>query len=359
MSKQQIAGHDLVPGTSLRRQIHVDGTSIVVPYNIITGVRPGPTLLLTAGIHSAEYVGVEALIELSAAFSSGPVSGLSAETAFGFSTEPTVELPTALTAGLTNMPATDLSSKLSLEALGGTLIIVPLANPSGFEHRTMSMVYEDGKNLNRVFPGDPEGTAADRLAYALFENLIRHADAYVDLHSGDGYEELMPYVYYLGDTAVEAKARAMADCVHVGYAVRSSCRTGGAYNLASLHGIPSLLLERGQLSLHPREQVDADKADVINIMKHLGMLEGKPETFTKLLLRETELFSPATGCWYPAFHAGDSFREGDTLGVIRNYYGDALHRIVAASDGIILHQCASLNILRDGPMISYGVLTNC
>ena len=311
MNIKKLAGHDLVPGTSLRGQIHVDGTSINVPYQIITGVRPGPTLLLTAGIHSAEYVGVEALIAL--------------------------------------------PSELSPEALRGTVVIVPMANPSGFEHRTMSLVYEDGKNLNRVFPGDPEGTAADRLAYALFQHLIRHADAYVDLHSGDGYEELMPYVYYLGEPGTEEKARAMADCVCVEYAVRSSCRTGGAYNLASLSGIPSLLLERGQLSLRPQDQVDADKADVINIMKHLGKLEGEPAIFEKALLRETELFSPATCCWYPVFHACDAFREGDLLGIIRNYYGDELHRIIAASDGIILHQCASLNILQDGPMISYGI----
>ena len=44
--------------------------------------------------------------------------------------------------------------------------------------------------------------------------------------------------------------------------MRSHCRTGGAYNLASLHGVPSVLIERGQLSLFSREEIEADKADV-------------------------------------------------------------------------------------------------
>lgn len=84
MSIRRIAGHDLVP----------------------------------AGIHNAEYVGIQAAIEL--------------------------------------------SSEIDPEQLGGTLVIVPVANRSGFENRTMSMVHEDGKNLNRVFPGDESGTSADR-----------------------------------------------------------------------------------------------------------------------------------------------------------------------------------------------------
>jgi predicted deacylase len=267
-------------------------------------------LLVTAGIHNAEYVGIQAAIEL--------------------------------------------SSEIDPEQLAGTLIIVPVANRSGFENRTMSMVHEDGKNLNRVFPGDASGTAADRLAHLLFNTFIKYADAYVDLHSGDGYEELIPYVYYVGDTVCEKQASAMASCVDTEFIVRSRCKTGGAYNIASVNGIPSVLIERGQLSMYPREEIDADKSDVINIMKYLGMLDGAHETYTKTPLIEHELFSPATGCWYPEFHPGDTFFEGEKLGTIRDYFGKIVQEITATETGIIIHQCASLNILKDGPMISYG-----
>ena len=225
MSIRRIAGHDIAPGRIIKDHIHVDGTEVRVPHVIISGTSPGPVLLVTAGIHNAEFVGIQAAIEL--------------------------------------------SSEIDPKQLTGTLIIVPLANRSGFENRTMSMVHEDGKNLNRVFPGDENGTVADRLAYLLFNTFIRHSDAYVDLHSGDGYEELVPYVYYVGDTSCEKESAGMAACVNTEFIVRSRCMSGGAYNMASVSGIPSVLIERGQLSLYPRQEVEADKADVINIMKYL------------------------------------------------------------------------------------------
>ena len=306
-----IAGHEFLPGKTTKDHIHVNGTELKVPHIMLCGSRPGPTLLVTAGIHNAEFVGIQAAVELSR------------------------EIDTA--------------------ELSGSLIIVPLANRSGFENRTMSLVHEDGKNLNRVFPGDADGTAADRLAHMLFSTFIVHADAYIDLHSGDGYEELTPYVYYLGSTPAEEVSRAMADCVDTAYTVRSRCWTGGAYNLASVNGIPSVLIERGCLSLYTREEVDADKRDVRNIMRLLGMLEGAAQSFCKAELTEHDYDAPSTGCWYPRLHAGDSFVKGSSLGEIRNYFGDLVNEIVADEDGIILHQCASLNIIEGDPMIAYGV----
>ena len=311
MCALQIAGHDLVPGKTIKDHIHVNGTTIRVPHVLISGESAGPTLLITAGIHNAEFVGIQAAIEL--------------------------------------------SREIDPEEINGNVIIVPLANTSGFENRTMSLVYEDGRNLNRVFPGDRQGTEAYRLAHMLFSTFIVHADAYIDLHSGDGFEELMPYVYYVGETDVADKSAAMAACVNTKYCVKSRCLTGGAYNLASVNGVPSVLIERGQLSQLPREQVEQDKTDVLNILRHLGIIEGEPVIYDKQILREMSIASPATGCWYPELHAGDSFRQGDKLGTIKDYFGEVLQEINAPEDGIILYQTASLNIVEGGPMISYGV----
>lgn len=278
---------------------------------MLSGNRPGPVVLVTAGIHNAEFVGIQAAIEL--------------------------------------------SNEIDPARLNGSLIIVPLANRSGFENRTMSLVHEDGKNLNRVFPGDSEGTEADRLAHMIFNTFIVHVDAYIDLHSGDGYEELIPYVYYVGDTPAEEASRKMAACVSTDYCVRSACTTGGAYNLAAVNGIPSVLIERGCLSLFSREEVEADKRDVINILRMLGVLKGESVSHAKTVLSEHDLYAPSTGCWYPRLRAGDSFARGDVLGEIRDYFGTVTDVIEAGEDGLILYQCRSLNIIEGGPMIAYGV----
>lgn len=311
MQVKSIAGHDLMPGKTVKDHIHVEGTQLHIPHVLLCGDQPGKTVLITAGIHNAEYVGIQAAIEL--------------------------------------------SNELDVSALRGNVIIVPLANRSGFENRTMSMVYEDGKNLNRVFPGDREGSEADKLAHMLFEVFIQNVDAYIDLHSGDGYETLVPYCYYLGDTPAEETAKQMIECVNVKYVVRSRCRTGGAYNMASIHGIPSVLIERGQLSLFSREEIEADKADVRNILRCLGLLEGDWTTYPKQELSEYGDNAPCTGCWYPEKKPGDWFLKGEKLGEIRDYFGRSLFTEYANEDGVLLYQCASLNIIEKGPMVSYGV----
>ena len=292
MQAKMIAGHELMPGKTVKDHIHVEGTELHVPHVLLCGEQPGPTVLITAGIHNAEYVGIQAAIEL--------------------------------------------SNELDVSALRGNVVLVPLVNRSGFENRTMSRVFEDGKNLNRVFPGDREGSEAERLAHMLFEVFIRNADAYIDLHCGDGYETLV-------------------ECVNVKYVVRSHCRTGGAYNLASLHGVPSVLIERGQLSLFSREEIEADKADVRNILRRLGVLDGDWTRYPKQELLEYNDDAPCTGCWYPEKKPGDRFRKGEKLGEIRDYFGKSLFTELAPADGVLLYQTASLNIIEKGPMVSYGV----
>lgn len=314
MRYKSIAGHELTPGKTIKDHIHVQGTELHVPHVLLCGEHPGPTLLISAGIHNAEYVGIQAAIEL--------------------------------------------SNELDVKELRGNVIILPLANRSGFENRTMSMVYEDGKNLNRVFPGDAEGSEADRLAHTLFEVFIKNVDYYIDLHSGDGFETLVPYVYYLGDTSAEEKAKQMVTCVNTKYYVRSRCRTGGAYNLASIYGIPSVLIERGQLSLFSREEIEADKADVRNILRYAGILSGDWTEYPKQQLLEYSNDAPCTGCWYPEKKVGDFFRRGEKLGEIRDYFGRSLFTEYAPEDGVLLHQCSSLNIIEKGPMVTYGVLQN-
>ena len=314
MACKVIAGHELTPGKTVKDHIHVEGTEQHVPHVLLCGEQPGPTVLISAGIHNAEYVGIQAAIEL--------------------------------------------SNELDVAFLRGNVIILPLINRSGFENRTMSRVFEDGKNLNRVFPGDREGSEADRLAHMLFEVFIKNVDAYIDLHSGDGYETLTPFAYYLGDTPAEETAKRMIACVNTKYYVRSRCRTGGAYNLASVHGVPSVLIERGQLSLFSREEIEADKADVRNILRVLGVLDGEWTSYPKQALLEYGDEAPCTGCWYPEKRVGDSFRKGEKLGEIRDYFGRSLFTEYAPTDGVLLYQCSSLNIIEKGPMVNYGVPTD-
>lgn len=345
----RIGSMEIGPGEKKAGWIPVEGTSWRLPVTVICG-GAGKTTLITAGIHSAEHVGVQAVIEL--------------------------------------------AGELQPSELDGTVILVPVVNVSGYGYRGTSMVREDGKNLNREFPGSREGTTAEKICRTVTDILFPAADYYIDLHCGDYFEDLYPYVYYVGpvEEKVREAARAMASCVDVKYVVESQITTGGAYNYASAAGIPSVLLERGGRGLWSRDEVDADKADVRRVLEHIygdaWMAEseqaGRADNGQKseqqagddknirpveagqamrqagggqtVLTDVRYIDAPGSGCWYPFFSAGDICGKGAVLGEVRDYFGNVIHICRAAERCVILYQTVSLNLPAGSPMVAYGVL---
>lgn len=290
-----------------------------LPAAVLHGTRPGKTMLITAGVHGGEYVGIQAAIEL--------------------------------------------SQKLKIQKVAGTIIIVKVINVPAFERRNGSMGLTDGKNLNREFPGNPEGTEMERLAWAVSHELQPAADYYIDLHSGDDYEQLTSYVYYAGmaDEKTVSQSRRMAEQVDVPYMVRSNVASGGAYNYAASQGIPSILIERGGMGAWTSEEVRSTRRDVRNILCHLGIYQGKKDYRTYYPLDVTDIcYQDASrdGLWYPFKKPGDMIREGEILGEVRDYEGGLLELSVAEYDGVILYQTGTLQVLGDGPMIAYGKIVN-
>ena len=317
----EIAGLCACSGQRVSGALPIVGGGEPLPMTLLCGARDGATVLVTAGIHCAETVGAQAAIELAAELDPGQLTG--------------------------------------------NVVILPLVNRNGFEHRAMSVIHEDGKNLNRIFPGRPDGTLGDRIAWTITEELHKRVDYYIDLHGGDGFEELTPYVYSPGKAApdVARRAKEMALQCDVPYLVVSPFGQGGSYNHAASLGVPGILLERGGMGRWTREEVEADKKDVRNILRHLGVLGGAPEPRTCPPVADVgDVYYAAahfTGCWYPTKRVGDRIAAGELLGVIRDYAGRELQRCTARHDGVLLYQTASLNILEHGPMVAYGEPPKC
>ncbi len=133
------------PGEKWNGELELANGELRFPTTVIHGHGTGKTMLITAGVHAGEYVGIQAAIEL--------------------------------------------SQKLKIEKVTGTIIIVKVLNRPAFEARNGSMGLADAKNLNREFPGNPDGTEMERLAWAVSQELQPVADYYIDLHSGDDYEK--------------------------------------------------------------------------------------------------------------------------------------------------------------------------
>src|SRR4051812_48851115 len=140
-----------------------------IPVTVVTGKAAGPTLALVAGIHGSEP---------------SPILGLQR-----------------------------VRAELDPSKLSGTVILVQIANVPSFQQRTIYRGPWDQKNLNRVFPGKADGSASERIAYAITTDVIDQCDCLVDIHSGDGNEALRPYAYWnkLGiDDEVDRRTRDLA-----------------------------------------------------------------------------------------------------------------------------------------------------
>ena len=248
---------------------------------------------------------------------------------------------------------------LEIEKVTGTIIIVKVMNRPAFEARNGSMGLTDDKNLNREFPGDPQGTEMERLAWAVSQELQPVADYYIDLHSGDDYEKLTPYVYYAGRAAEEvvAESRKMAEQVDVPYMVKSNVASGGSYNYAASQGIPSILIERGGMGDWNYEEVRSTRRDVRNILCHMGIYQGIKDFRTYYPLDVADVRyqdAEESGLWYPFKKVGDMIQEGDILGEVRDYEGKVKEVSIAEFDGVLLYQCGTLQVLGNGPMVTYG-----
>lgn len=302
-------------GEKYQGDISFANGDIVLPGTIICGKLPGKTMLITGGVHSGEYVGIQACVELGA--------------------------------------------ELQPEKTVGTIVILKVLNRPAFENRAGSLGLSDGKNLNRVFPGNPNGTEMERLAWAITKEVYPKVDYYIDLHSGDDFEALTPYVYYAGKAAQEVTevSRKMAEQVDVPYMVRSMVSSGGAYNYAASKGIVSILLERGGMGAWTSEEVNSDKRDVRNILSSLDMYQIRRDVRNYVPMEVTDVCYQAAsedGLWYPAAKPGNMVAEGALLGTIRDYNGKLRETCRAEYTGVVLYQTGSLQVTEGGPVVAYG-----
>jgi predicted deacylase len=278
------------------------------------GATDGPRLTLIGGVHGCEYSSIAAVTQFMNALDTGELSG--------------------------------------------RITAVPVVNLESFRKRSPFVVPVDGKNLNRCFPGDQNGSFTDVLAHAIFEELIAPADVLVDLHGGDLVEALEPFAIY-DESEVEARARELAVAFGLPYVVREP-RNGGLGGMtssaAAQAGIPAIIAEAGGRGQLERSAVQMLVDGVGNVLRHLGMLPGGrvPPRVAKSVGRSIWIHCENQGWWQAAVSAGNQVRKGELLGRIHDLWGDALEEVNAPEDGVVLFLTTSPAVEADGLLLGLG-----
>ena len=180
------------------------------------------------------------------------------------------------------------------------LCTLPTCRPTWAERFTPARQTADP---NRLFPGNRNGTLTDRIAFTLTDQLYPLADAVLDMHSGDGNEDLYPnwvgYYEQAGDPAVIAGSKALAfafgfeHIVPFQWALTDAANAIWAGSAAVAQGIPSIDVEAGGKNIIINDAVAALEEGIRRTLAHMNMTKERPPiTEQKLITARTWISLP-------------------------------------------------------------------
>ena len=249
--------------------------SIMIPITVIKN-GTGPTALLTGANHGDEYEGPIAL------------QGLALD--------------------------------LDLSDITGRVIIVPFMNTPAF-HAARRTSPLDGMNLNRSFPGAPDGSPTQKIANYFEETLLPLADLVLDFHSGGKTLDFIPFAaaHVLEDMAQQAACIAAMQSFNAPYSmILHEIDAVGMYDTAAeTAGKVFVSTELGGGGSATARSAQIARQGAENVLKHAGILSGMPSQTPSLAIDTTGPgcfhLSEAAGLLEPIIDLGQNVSEGDIL----------------------------------------------
>lgn len=218
--------------------------------------------------------------------------------------------------------------------LGGTLVVLPAINSTGF--RTLNRYMPDRRDLNRFFPGSERGSIAAIVANEVFNGVVRHCTHLVDLHTGSNLRANMPQIR-VDPTIPEAAA--LAREFGVGVVIEGAGPAGSLRREACKAGIAAIIYEAGPPQVFLEPEIERGVQGVRNIMAHLQMISTKEKRSRSTLLARSfwqRVPVDQGGIYLPIVSLGDAVKTGQLLGTIADPVTDVVHRIVAQETGIVI-----------------------
>ena len=311
----ELLGQQVPPGTSARLTWAAsevfEGVSTATPVLVVNGKKAGPVLCLTAAIHGDELNGIEMVRRV--------------------------------------------LHEVEPKKLRGAVVGVPIVNLQGF--RRGSRYLPDRRDLNRYFPGNPDGSSAARIAYSLFENIVRHCDALVDLHTGSFYRTNLPQL------RADLRYRHVREMTQAfgGMAVLHSEPAPGTLRRAATEaGIPTVTLEAGEPLRLQSSKVSEGVAGIFALLGSQGMVRR-----VQLLRQPEPVFYESN--WVRADHGGILFAvvrlgqevsAGDVLGTVTDPITNDQHLIYASDGGRVLGMAVNQVVMPGFAAFRIGIETD-
>lgn len=271
------------------------GTPLDVPVLIQRSRKPGPTLLLTAGIHGNELNGVEIVRQL-------------------------------------------IQKKYNVPEKG-TIICIPVVNVFGFINQERK--FPDGRDLNRVFPGGKNGPLASRFAYAIMNEIIPHIDYCIDYHTGG--DQRFNYSQIRIDSS-DAETLELAKVFGSKFIINSPILEKSFRKSVTVLGKKVLLFEGGKSLDLDRIVTQRAIEGTLQVLHHLGFRSDKdelafvPSVKQHFVTKSSWVRSPKSGMYRSFTSLGSKVEKNQLLGSVSDPFGGKEKPIKAPSEGYIICQ---------------------
>lgn len=283
------------------------GIQVQAPVFLINGAHEGPTLVVTSGVHGDD---------------------------------------------LNTIPMTwRIAEQIDAGQLRGQVIAIPVVNPLAFEAGTH---LTPADNDTPSVPGNAHGTISERIGHNLYHKIVVKADYLIDMHGGSKRSTLAALAGIDGAApeGIVKRSYDMAEAFNTDLIIVMQPKGEGPpkamFQIASRNGAPSLIIGMGRMGFNA-EDTERGARGVLNVLKHLKMLDGEPEL--RVTPRETgsELYhyTPYGGSFFPTVEAAQEVGEGDVLGIVYDVFGDEIGRVTAQTNGMVA-------AIRFYPVISAG-----
>lgn len=288
----RISGDTVLPGEDKLLRIEIarlpTGTLIDIPIHVFNAKRPGPTVLVQAGLHGDEINGVETLRRM-------------------------------------------LENK-DFRIVRGAVMVVPILNVFGFIH--FSRDVPDGKDVNRSFPGTKSGSLASRMAYHYTQEILPQIDYGIDLHTGGGQRHNFPQIRY---TEGNEASLMLAKKFNAPFSFASNLISGSFRKAAHKMGKPIAVYEAGESMRFDEKAISIGIRGVKNILNHFEMIVEPQEIKTTIALGYRKwVRAPRAGMFIPEVENGGAIKKGEIMGRVTDTYAKKHKSIKAPFDGHII-----------------------
>lgn len=292
MSEMIINGVRIRPGQSLNLEIAIarlpTHTLIDLPVFIRRSKKPGPTVLISGGVHGDEINGIVAVKQM-------------------------------------------LEDEMFVP-LKGSLIFIPLVNVYGF--LSNSRTFPDGRDLNRSFPGSSKGSLASQIAYIVTHEIIPQIDYGIDFHTGGRMLSNYPQVRVdfkdkLGLKLAEAFGTYFTvNSPHIDKTLRKE-----AYKMKK----HILVYEGGESMRLDDRAIYEGIAGTRRMLKYLGMIDGEvSENRTRKLNESTWTRAKISGIFTPNVMLGEEIKKGQVMAKISDPYGKVKVPVKSSVNGFVI-----------------------